>query len=133
MKIINPVIQRLSQVFDAVLVQSGIFAILIKASVHRFWGMVRNVQVITFSTLVMVPLPAHAFNYFAQMFYLAKLDILNTHYFTSMWFDFKDTEAVNANFKIYSIVDSNFVHHSGSFFWIFGLITVASIVLCIAN
>lgn len=132
-QIIDPLVHSFNEAFNGLLIQSGLSSILIRLSLHRFWSLVRTGQLITFSSMIQIPIPAHVLNFLIQMFYMAEMDVLNSKYFSHEIFDFKVTEPVYDNLKFFSIVDTSFIDHSGSVLSMMILVLLGALVLWIAH
>ena len=62
-------------------------------------------QMIVLSSLIRVPIPAHAFVFFAGCILFASIDIMDGESWYEEWFVFHETDPLNGNYDIFGIGD----------------------------
>lgn len=131
--IIDPVGQKFNSAFNTLLMQQGLSRLVIRFSIKRLWGLIRTGQLVTFSCLIQVPIPAHTMNFLIQLFYSTKINFFEMNDLASELFTFKKSEPVFDNLKFYSIVDGSLLKHTGSVISLMLLSISSTIVLWICH
>jgi hypothetical protein len=99
-------------------VSSGNFIIsqLLACSMQQLWSMIRAMQTIIITSIIEIPMPAHAMLFMKSAMTIAQIDVLDGAALYKKTFDFKQTECLTPNYEQFGIGDKNFIMNSGSYF-----------------
>jgi hypothetical protein len=88
---------------------------------QSLYGMLRAMQMITFSSLMRVPFQPHTSYFFQITGEFAQIDIFDGQGYYNEWFTFVETPSLNDKFAEMGLDTSNFILNSGSFFFFVAL------------
>lgn len=86
-------------------------------SMCLLWTMTRAIQLLVFSFLVQVSLPAHSFFFFKLTTEFIHMDIFQGKSMFAALFTFQRSDPINAEFGFFGFETLNFLLNSGSFFF----------------
>lgn len=92
--------------------------LVLGGTMRQLWGLIRTVQMVTFSTVVNVKLPINLFIFLRLYVYFAMMDVLQGRELYKSILHFKDASPFNGTFAFFGFYDSNMINHSGSYFLI---------------
>ena len=99
-----------------------VITLLIAASMQQLWSMIRAMQLIIISVLVMIPLPwvAQVFFSFSVMF--ANMDVLSGEDLYDKYLGFSQSSPLNDQYEMFGIGSRIFLPNTGSYFIIQAII-----------
>ena len=92
--------------------------LILGGTMRQLWGMIRTVQMVTFSTVVNVKLPLNLFIFLRLYVYFAMMDVLQGRELYKSILKFQEASPFNGTFAFFGFYDSNMINHSGSYFLI---------------
>ena len=113
----------------------GIFLLsfIAGSSFVYIWMMIRSMQLIVFTFLVVTPTTGHTLMFFSKCGNIAQMDILEGKALYMSLFEFSASRPLNDNFETMGIQTKNFVYNSGSYFNLFLLIMVFNLSKIVLN
>jgi len=92
--------------------------LILGGTMRQLWGLIRTVQMVTFSTVVNVKLPINLFIFLRLYVYFAMMDVLQGRELYKSILKFGEATPFNGTFAFFGFYDSNMINHSGSYFLI---------------